>query len=92
MTCSIAALLAAISLLTQPGSPVILTNITACSLNPSSAACHRERAVAAEAREKAYRETVTDAVMACALEDGFTSLFPYCATDTYNFEPCRVEP
>jgi hypothetical protein len=92
MSCSIGALLAAISFMTQPSSNVVLANITSCTLNPSSAACYRLRADEAEEREKVYRETVTDAVMACALEDGFTSLFPYCATDTYNFAPCRVEP
>jgi hypothetical protein len=90
MSCSVAALLAAISFMTQPPSNIVLTNITACTFSPVSAACYRLRADEAEAREKAYREAVTDAVMACALEDGFMSLFPYCAPDKYNFEPCRV--
>jgi hypothetical protein len=92
MTCSIAALLAAISFMTQPPSNVVLTNITSCTLNPSSAACYRERAITAEAREKAYRETVTDAVMACASEEGFENLFPYCTANTHVFGYCRVMP
>jgi hypothetical protein len=92
MTCSVAALLAAISLLTQPPSNVVLTNITACTLNPSSAACHRERAVAAEAREKVYWETVTNAVLACDDEEGFAGLFPNCIPRTAWTGSCRVEP
>jgi hypothetical protein len=92
MTCSIAALLAAISLLTQPPSNAVLTNITACTLNPSSAACHRERAVAAEAREATYYKVVTNAVLACRDEEGFGKLFPNCIPLTGWTGYCRVMP
>jgi hypothetical protein len=91
MSCSIAALLAAISLLTQTPSNFVLANITACSLNSSSSACHRERAVAAEAREQTYRETVRDAVWACKDEEVFAELFPYCDKQTIWAGHCRVE-
>jgi hypothetical protein len=90
MTCSIAALLAAISLLTQPGSTTVLTVITACDRNPSSAACYRDRAMDAEARETEYYKVVTDAVLACRDEEGFAKLFPSCIPRTEWTGYCRV--
>jgi hypothetical protein len=92
MSCSIGALLAAISLLTQPPSNVVLTNITACTTNPSSAACHRERAVAAEAREATYYKLVTQAVLSCDDEEGFDGLFPNCIPRSMWTGSCRVMP
>jgi hypothetical protein len=92
MTCSIAALLAAISLLTQPGSTMVLANITACDMNSSSAACYRDRARDAETRETEYRKVVTDAILACGDEEVFAKLFPNCVPLTAWAGYCRVMP